>query len=415
MNLFVEIHERNKDLDMQLSIATIETYKEKDIVDPDGTTHLCILYIINNGLRFEEEFNSSSDREAKMDLLEEYIDSGGGGEANLQIKDVTITENGDSVINPDSGYDGLKKVNVTTNVSGGGSDIDWSQIGYSSEPKALSDIPQKAFDEAKKLYDYVNTHSNITRISNAITDSGVDKSNFYVCPNLNMSKFADASTYRYAFQDCINLVDLPQLTSMGVSLESAFQQCLSLESANLGSVLKSNITACNQMFANSGIKNINVNGSDASNVTTFQNAFGSCKNLAAIDLSQLDTSNANNMSSMFGSCANLTSITLNGKFNTKKVTNFGNMFYSNNKLTHITFGENFTMEACTYINSMFTNTNQLDDETLNAIMGILITTTSAYTRAKTLKEVGISSINATKCQSLSNYQAFIDAGWTTGY
>ena len=230
-----------------------------------------------------------------------------------------------------------------------------------------------------------------------------------------MSKFANASTYRYAFQDCINLVDLPQLTSMGASLESAFQQCSSLGSVNLGSVLKSNITDCKQMFSNSGIKNINVNGSDASNVTTFQNAFGTCKNLTIIDLSQLDTSNANNMSSMFVSCANLTSITLNGKFNTKKVTNFSNMFYSNNKLTHITFGENFTMEACTYINSMFTNTNQLDDETLNAIMGILITTTSAYTRAKTLKEVGISSINATKCQSLSNYQAFIDAGWTTGY
>ena len=73
MDLFIEIHERIKDLDMQLSVATIETYKEKDIVDPDGTTHLCILYIINNGLRFEEEFDNASDREAKMDLLEEYF------------------------------------------------------------------------------------------------------------------------------------------------------------------------------------------------------------------------------------------------------------------------------------------------------------------------------------------------------
>lgn len=73
MGLFIEIHDRNKDLDMQLSVATIETYKEKDITDPDGTVHYCILYIINNGLRFEEEFNSASDREAKMTTLDEYF------------------------------------------------------------------------------------------------------------------------------------------------------------------------------------------------------------------------------------------------------------------------------------------------------------------------------------------------------
>ena len=36
-------------------------------------------------------------------------------------------------------------------------------------------------------------------------------------------------------------------------------------------------------------------------------------------------------------------------------------------------------------------------------------------RNKTLKFIGLTEAQATTCQSLSNYQAFLDAGWTTGY
>ena len=34
---------------------------------------------------------------------------------------------------------------------------------------------------------------------------------------------------------------------------------------------------------------------------------------------------------------------------------------------------------------------------------------------KTLKQTGLTQEQATTCQSLSNYQAFVNAGWTTGY
>ncbi len=40
----------------------------------------------------------------------------GGASATLQEKSVTITENGTTAINPDTGYDGMSKLNVTTNV-----------------------------------------------------------------------------------------------------------------------------------------------------------------------------------------------------------------------------------------------------------------------------------------------------------
>ena len=46
----------------------------------------------------------------------------GGGAPSLQSKSVTYTSHGTALITPDEGYDGLSSVDVTVNVSGGGSE-----------------------------------------------------------------------------------------------------------------------------------------------------------------------------------------------------------------------------------------------------------------------------------------------------
>jgi hypothetical protein len=64
--------------------------------------------------------------------------------------------------------------------------------------------------------------------------------------------------------------------------------------------------------------------------------------------------------------------------------------------------------------SMFYGCISLSDESLNNILA-MCTNATKITSNKTLEYIGLTSDQATRCQSLSNYSAFTAAGWTTGY
>lgn len=108
---------------------------------------------------------------------------------------------------------------------------------------------------------------------------------------------------------------------------------------------------------------------------------------------------------------NLTKLTEITNINTSNTSMFYNMFLNCNSLITI---ERLQTTKATNFTDCFKGCTSLSDESLNNIMGMCIDAVK-YTQTKTLVIIGLTSEQATRCQSLSNYQAFLNAGWTTGY
>ena len=171
---------------------------------------------------------------------------------------------------------------------------------------------------------------------------------------------------------------------------------------------------------------------DTSNVTTVSSAFTSCSNL--IYVPELNFAEATLMNNTFYGCSKLIYI---GDLNTPKVTNTSTMFYGCSSLIEapmmdlseatsiqtmfrdctnlVTIPLYNTVKAKTSLNNFVTNCPNLSNESLNNILAMCTMSAVTSSTNKTLKKVGLSSTQATTCQTLSNWSAFAAAGWTTGY
>ena len=114
------------------------------------------------------------------------------------------------------------------------------------------------------------------------------------------------------------------------------------------------------------------------------------------------------VSEMFYGCTNLTTIPL---LDTSSVTTMYAMFQGCTNLTTI---PELDTSNVTIMQNTFNYCPNLSDESLNNILAMCTNATS-YTRTKTLKYIGLTSEQANKCKTLSNYSAFTSAGWTIGY
>lgn len=145
---------------------------------------------------------------------------------------------------------------------------------------------------------------------------------------------------------------------------------------------------------------------DTKNITSIKQAFYNCSNLVFLPL--LDTKNVTDMQYAFCGCNILKEIP---KLDTRNVTNMQQTFSGCNSLRFVPI---FDTQKVTSITTLFSGCSKLTNESLNNILQMCINATS-YKGMKTLNWIGLSMKQATTCQSLSNYQAFLDAGWTTGY
>lgn len=97
--------------------------------------------------------------------------------------------------------------------------------------------------------------------------------------------------------------------------------------------------------------------------------------------------------------------------NTSNVTDMSSMFSNYLNLEEV---PSLDTNKATNISDMFVGCTKLSNESLNNILQMCINAVS-YTGNKTLKTIGLSEEQATKCTILSNYSAFTAAGWKTGY
>ena len=147
---------------------------------------------------------------------------------------------------------------------------------------------------------------------------------------------------------------------------------------------------------------------NTSSVTDMSLMFSTCTSLTTIPL--LDTSSVTNMTQMFNWCTSLISIP---QIDTSSVTNMSQMFSKCDVLTTIPL---LDTSSVTNIYNMFNYCPSLNDTSLNNILQMCINATR-YNSTKTLAYIGFSRNNYStqRIQALSNYQAFINAGWTIGY
>lgn len=154
---------------------------------------------------------------------------------------------------------------------------------------------------------------------------------------------------------------------------------------------------------------------DTSNVTDFRNTF---QYSGLIQINQINTSNGTMFGNMFYSCESLeTAPEMDlSKARTGGTPGYGLQFtfYNCKGLKNVPI---YSPASDCSMQSMFQSCPNLTDESLNNIMRTCINKNNnpSVTSGKTLQFIGISSAQATRCQSLSNYDDFIAAGWTTGY
>ena len=118
--------------------------------------------------------------------------------------------------------------------------------------------------------------------------------------------------------------------------------------------------------------------------------FNGCTALTSVTFGNIDTTNNGSISSMFRNCTNLQDI----DWGTFTLTN---------------------IHGSTTFNRFFDGCSNLSNNTLNGFLALIPTSGINSSNVKKLSNFGLTQTQAETCETLSNWQACVNAGWTTGY
>ena len=213
------------------------------------------------------ELQNTLEVEVTQDALLD-VEIGGSAGVLLQAKSVDIKENGTSVVAPDDGFDGLKSVEINTNV-----------------PKRF-ECGDGYFLPVTSAQKNLNLISRLQKVD-------------------------------------ISCWDVSSYTSMN----SMFQGYSSLQQLDVRGFDTSKVTTMRFMFNGcNSLQQLDVSRWDTSKVTDMSYMFKGCSSFQQLDVSNFDTSMVTSMYYMFHSCSSLKSLDISG-WDTSKVTNTDDMFY----------------------------------------------------------------------------------------
>ena len=267
-------------------------------------------------------------------------------------------------------------------------------------------LPITEYKNCTSLHMYNNNIKNIVLNLTNLNDVYIEQDN--TAESLDLSFTSSKQVY---------IRNLYRLKTLKVSGEVT-EMSSYLDLQNMGSL--TNIDTSNLTYTNG--------------ITSMSYCFAYCNSL--VNFPEIDTSAVTSFSNTFRNCSSMTEVP---NYNFSQNTSLYNTFYYCTELVDAsnTAGQTLltTMSSAfrycakletvpQYNLSNFTGSNwsycfqgctALSDESLNNILGTFATVPTSVSGTKTLAYIGLTQEQAEKCTTMSNYEAFTNAGWTTGY
>ena len=226
----------------------------------------------------ECELQNTLDVEVTQDALLD-VEIGGSAGVLLQAKSVDVTENGTSVVAPDDGFDGLKSVEINTNV-----------------PKRF-ECGDAVFNTNN--YDGGYLYLKFTKV------------------DVSCLVTAHTTSLLNIFTGLSSLTEIVGLenwdTSSVTNMQDMFNGCHSLRTIDVSSWDTSKVTIMLRTFGDNYLENIiGINNWDTSSLVSLYNTFGNCISLVNLDLNNWNTSKVATMWGLFHTCSKLKILDISG-------------------------------------------------------------------------------------------------------